>query len=315
MNIYFNIRYEMDREEVHRAIERRIAENRADYICVTDGVIVNMANRNPDYLDVVNGGLFSICDSSYVPLYIRMIHGHKHRQYCGCQIFRDIVSKQKYRMMFLGSRQPVLNGLRAELAKWNPDVLDMKFIELPFLDVDDFDYPAIADMIDKDGADIIWVSLGAPKQEIFMSRLKPFLSRGIMIAIGAAFKFYSGQGAQRAPDWMVKYHLEFIYRLGQEPAKQFRRCFNIVRTLPRMLHNEWNNKKHLKKTLPINPVINDRAKDDTPELILESNPEIGKQKTPELILESNPEIGKHKAPEFIRMAAKSIKPELIESEA
>lgn len=292
----------MDRQEVHRAIDRQIAEHRPDYICVTDGVIVNMANRNPEYLNVVNGGLFSICDSSYVPLYIRMIHGIRHRQYCGCQIFRDIVSKQKYRMMFLGSRRHILDGLRAELAKWNPDVLDMKFIELPFKEVNDFDYPAIARMVDEDGADIIWVSLGAPKQEIFMSKLKPFLRHGIMIAIGAAFKFYSGQGAQRAPDWMVNYHLEFLYRLGQEPGKQFRRCFDIVRTLPKMLRSEWHNKNRLKKESPINPIVNDKTKDETPELI------------PQIIKEASPDIVSEPAPDYIKIAANHIKPELIESD-
>lgn len=271
----------MDREEVHRAIDRQLAANNPDYICVTDGVIVNMANRNPEYLDVVNGGLFSICDSSYVPLYIRMIHGHRYRQYCGCQIFRDIVSKQKYRMMFLGSCRPILDGLRAELAKWNPDVLEMQFVELPFGNVDDFDYPAIAHMIDEDAADIIWVSLGAPKQEIFMSKLKPYLHHGIMIAIEAAFKFYSGQGAQRAPDWMVKHHLEFLYRLGQEPAKQFRRCFDIVRTLPRMLHKEWSHKKELKKTVPINPVVNEAVADPT-----DAAPDIPKDTDPALLIVS-----------------------------
>lgn len=42
---------------------------------MADGVILNIANRDPEYLKVVNGGMFSICDSSYVPLYIKWIYG------------------------------------------------------------------------------------------------------------------------------------------------------------------------------------------------------------------------------------------------
>lgn len=214
----------------------------ADYICVADGVILNTANRLKEYLDVVNGGMFSICDSSYVPLYIRWIYGKRYEQYCGSEIFADIVANRKYRMIFLGTQQPILDGLRENLMKFNPDVKDMKFVELPFRAVKDFDYPAIARMIEEDGADIIWVALGAPKQEYFMSLLKPHLSHGVMIAVGAAFKFFSGVDSSRAPEWMVRHHLEFVHRLTSEPRKQFRRCFHIVRTLPGLLYHEWRNK-------------------------------------------------------------------------
>ena len=68
----------------------------------------------------------------------------------------------------------------------------MTFYELPFCDVEDFDYQNIAQMIEKDKAEIIWIALGAPKQEIFMNRLQPHLRKGVMIAVGAVFKFYSG---------------------------------------------------------------------------------------------------------------------------
>lgn len=245
METYFNINYEFDTAEVHRAIGRRLACDGSDYICVADGVILNTANRTPDYLEVVNGGMFSICDSSFVPLYIKWIYGHHYEQYCGSQIFIDIVSACKYRMIFLGTQQPVLDGLKHNLTGHNPAVSGMQFIELPFRQVDQFDYPAIADMIRQDGADIVWIALGAPKQEYFMARLKPHLPHGVMIAVGAAFKFYSGVETSRAPKWMIKHHLEFIHRLSKEPKKQFRRCFDIIRTLPGLLFNEWkiaNNK-------------------------------------------------------------------------
>ena len=41
-----------------------------------------------------------------------------------------------------------------------------------------------------------------------------------MIAVGAAFKFFSGQDVRRAPEWMVRHHLEFLHRIFSEPKKQ-----------------------------------------------------------------------------------------------
>lgn len=240
---YFKINYEFDRAAVHRGIATRLESGKPGYICVCDGVILNIADRTPDYLNVINGSMFSICDSSYVPLYIRWIYGQKYGQYAGSEIFMDIVRERKYRMIFLGTSQRILDGLKSNLVKENPDVETMQFVELPFRKVEDFDYAAIARMVQADGAQIIWVALGAPKQEQFMARLQPHLEGGVMIAVGAAFKFFSGIEAKRAPQWMIRNHLEFVYRLAQEPRKQFGRCFNIVRTLPGMLYGEWRRKR------------------------------------------------------------------------
>ena len=251
MDKFFKINYEFDREQVHRMIEKQMSCEGSNYICVADGVIANIAQREPEYMNVVNEGMFAICDSSYVPIYIRIIYGKHFQQYCGSQIFEDIVRSRKYRMIFLGTQQPILDSLKKNLIEWNPDVANMTFCELPFCEINQFNYEDIAKMIAEDGADIIWVALGAPKQEYFMNRLKPFLKHGVMIAVGAAFKFFSGLDEKRAPNWMVKSHMEFLYRLSQDPKKQLRRCGWIVATLPQMLVREWQNKnnKHKSKKL------------------------------------------------------------------
>lgn len=101
METYFNIRYEMDKEAVWQSIDRFIREQAPTYICVADGVILNITNRNPEYLKVVNGSAFSICDSSYVPIYLKWIYGIHREQYCGSQIFMDLIKMKKYRMFFM----------------------------------------------------------------------------------------------------------------------------------------------------------------------------------------------------------------------
>jgi len=248
MNTYFNINYEMDKAKVHESISDVIIKEGKGYICVADGVVMNTANRNKDYLDVVNGGLFAICDSGWVPLYLKSIYGIKYEQYCGAEIFKDIVSSRKYRMIFMGTHQRTLDALQSELAKtMNPDVKDMSFIELPFRDVEDFDYPKIAKMIEEDGAMIIWVALGAPKQERFMNRLLPHLKTGVMLGVGAVFKFYSGTEEKRCPEWLQKHHMEFLYRIWQDPKKQLKRCFWILWTLPGLYFGEVKRARKEKK--------------------------------------------------------------------
>lgn len=249
MEKYFDIRYEFDRPTVHKCIEEQVAKGDAGYICVADGNILNMVHHNAEYRSVINSSMFSICDSSWVPTFVKWIYGYRRHHYCGSDIFQDIVAGKKYRMLFLGAKQRVLNALQQNLKSMNPAVEDMKFIELPFCKVEDFDYPAIAEIVNKDGADIVWVSLGAPKQEMFMNRLLPHLDRGVMIAVGAAFNFFSGlaDAPRRCPEWMYKCHLEFVHRIFKEPKKQIKRCWGIVVTLPRILGKESRRKRRNKK--------------------------------------------------------------------
>lgn len=142
-------------------------------------------------------------------------------------------------MAFLGTSQATLDGLRANMTKVDARIADMMFWELPFAAVKEFNYQEIADRLNSYNADIVWIALGAPKQEIFMHHLKPYLNRGVMIAVGAVFKFFSGE-EKRAPEWMIRSHTEFIYRIMRDPKKQLRRCWEIVRGLPRIY---WEEKK------------------------------------------------------------------------
>ena len=246
MEKYFDIRYKFDVPTVHDTIEEYIANDKSGYICVADGNILTMVHNDEEYRSVIDESIFSICDSSWVPKFVKWIYGHERNHYCGSDIFIDIIRSRKYRMIFLGTKQNVLDALQQNLTKENPDVAGMTFHELPFCNVDEFDYESIADTIEQDGAEIIWVALGAPKQEIFMNRLKPYLKQGVMIAIGAAFNFYSGlsDAPQRCPEWMRRMHLEFVHRIFKEPKKQIRRCWHIVTTLPAILGKEIRTKRN-----------------------------------------------------------------------
>lgn len=238
----FHINYEPDKSKVLFRIDERINSRIPDYICVADGNILAMAHKDNGYRKVVQGSMFSIVDSSWVPLFVKCIYGYRWEQYCGSQIFDDIIRMGKYRMYFLGSQHNVLDALRNNLSRIVPEISNMKFVELPFCNVEDFNYKDIAADINADNPDIIWVALGAPKQEYFASLLVPYLKRGVVIPVGAVFNFRSGLGIKRAPRWMVKMHMEFVYRVFSEPYKQIRRCYNIISSLPDIIITEKQRK-------------------------------------------------------------------------
>lgn len=229
----FQINFEPDREEVLRLVGSRCREaGRPAYVCVADGNILSMVHYDDEYRKVVNGSMFSIVDSSWVPVMVKRLTGEHWEQYCGSDIFKDITECGKYRQYFLGSSREVLDALKASLSPVDPEIEGMTFEELPFCKVEDFDYENIAKKINKDSPDIVWLSLGAPKQERFAARLTPLLERGVVIPVGAVFNFRSGLGIRRAPGWVVKSHLEWLWRIFFEPGKQIRRCWRIVRTFP-----------------------------------------------------------------------------------
>ncbi len=77
--------------------------------------------------------------------------------------------------------------------------------------------------IQQSGARVVFVGLGCPKQEQWMHRQLGQLT-AVMIGVGAAFSFFSGEVSQ-APRWMMGLGLEWLYRLSQEPRRLWRRYF------------------------------------------------------------------------------------------
>ena len=78
--------------------------------------------------------------------------------------------------------------------------------------------PGCSNMINATSADIVWVGLGTPKQDFWVSRHRPLLSASALIAVGAAFDFHAGL-LQQAPRWMQRNGLEWLFRLLQEPRR------------------------------------------------------------------------------------------------
>jgi N-acetylglucosaminyldiphosphoundecaprenol N-acetyl-beta-D-mannosaminyltransferase len=242
-NTYFNVKLEFDRSKVDQIIHDTIINNEKGYVCSVEGNILAVANSNPKFREIVNQSLVNICDGGSIALLASIIHQKKFKTYIGADLFFNYVKSARYKSFFLGNTEQVLEGLRLNLSQYDLKVNNMKFETLPFKNVEDFNYSQIAKMINENNPDIIWVSLGAPKQEIFMSKLLPFLNKGVMFGFGAIFNFYSfNTDEKRAPKLFLKLKIEWIYRIYSNPKKQLPKIKLIFNTLPKLVLTEIKEK-------------------------------------------------------------------------
>lgn len=240
MDEYFNLKLEFDQKKVDKIIALTINTGQKGYVCSVEGNIFSLANRDDNIKKIVNSALVNICDGKSIAFLASIIYKKRLRTYIGADLFIDYIRTKDYRYLFLGNTKEVLNGLRSELTRINPKINNMNFIELPFNKVHEFDYKVIAEEVNSLNPDIIWVSLGAPKQEEFMCNLLPFIKRGVMFGFGAIFNFYSGIASfKRAPKLFRIVNAEWIYRIYQEPQKQLKRVKLIIKIMPKVVYHEF----------------------------------------------------------------------------
>lgn len=238
-NTYFNVKIEFNRNEVDTLIERTTSDNGKGYVCSIERNIITTAYYNTQYRKIINSSLVNILDGSIVAMFLGFALKKKPETYIGADLFINYIQSKKYKSYFLGNTSEVLSGLKSNLTKYDDNIKNMIFQTLPFQDVDQFDYEEIAKQININNPDIIWISLGAPKQEMFMSRLLPHLNRGVMFGFGAIFNFYSGINKyKRAPKILLKLKMEWLYRVYQEPKKNIKRNLDFLKIIPILIKEQ-----------------------------------------------------------------------------
>lgn len=246
---YFNVRLEFDKNKFDRIIDEAIKTSKVGYVCSVESNNLTIANTNTDFLKVLNGAIVNNCDGSVLALILSKLHHKKLKPYIGADIFIKYIKKCKYNQFFIGNTPDVLSSLKANLSLIDPKINSMRFESLPFRDIDKFDYENIAKMINEEMPDIIWVSLGAPKQEYFMNKLQPYLKRGIMFGFGAIFNFNANVGGvKRAPKWMLNLRLEWLHRALEQPKKNIPRYWNFIKILSKLILDEYRNIQNQSKT-------------------------------------------------------------------
>ena len=133
--------------------------------------------------------------------------------------------------LYGGRSQGALVELALSLRRRYPGVRIVGGYSPPFRALNDEEERWVVDDINRSKADVVWVGIGQPKQELWMADMRAKLDTPVLAGVGAAFDFHAGLVPQ-APAWMQDYALEWIYRLGQEPRRLWRR---YARYNPRFL--------------------------------------------------------------------------------
>lgn len=231
----FNTHLEFNREALFNAIESRISKGNAGYICVCDSSVITRVHKDLEYRKLINNAFMNTCDGSIICTMANKIYGPGLESINGPEIFAKYI-KIPYRQVIIGNTDIIVQKVR-EKVREEVDDSHIDHLQVPFCKVDEFDYKGIADEINKKEYDIIWVSLGNPKQEIFMSKILPYLNKGVLFGIGAALNFWVGDLA------LPSFHIgpmRFIWltRIFQDPARQIRMNWPILKTLPKMYREE-----------------------------------------------------------------------------
>lgn len=213
MKEFLNVNFTFNKREIYELVKANLSNNEVIYVCAANANTVTVANNDLIFQKVVNNSGFNICDGSLIAMCYNLFNKTKVVSYPGPDFFIDYLSKKEFKSLFIGSTEIVLKELKINLLTYDEKIEDMTFMTLPFLDIEDFDYKDIADKINDQNIDFIWVSLGAPKQEVFMSKLKPYLKRGIMVGVGAAFTFYGSKDQKRAPSIYRRLKIEWLHRI------------------------------------------------------------------------------------------------------
>jgi N-acetylglucosaminyldiphosphoundecaprenol N-acetyl-beta-D-mannosaminyltransferase len=144
---------------------------------------------------------------------------------CGPDVMLSLCDEGRERSLrhyFLGGRTGVPEALAERLRQRYPGLLVVGAESPPFRTLTPEEDANQLARINAAEPNVLWVGLGSPKQEIWAAEHQDRLRVGLILPVGAAFDFHSGR-VRRAPPWMQRTGLEWLYRLAADPRRLFRR--------------------------------------------------------------------------------------------
>lgn len=183
------------------------------------------AHKNTTLRTVLNSADLWVPDG-IAPVWVARLKGmHAAGRTPGAEImetFFELANKKGYSSFFYGDTEETLLALKKNLEMKYPGHKIVGLFSPPFRQLTPEEDDKILRMINESHADILWVGLGLPKQELWISAHRDRLKIPIAAGVGAAFLFLSGK-VKRVPARVGRYGLEWLWRLCQEPKKLWRR--------------------------------------------------------------------------------------------
>jgi N-acetylglucosaminyldiphosphoundecaprenol N-acetyl-beta-D-mannosaminyltransferase len=150
----------------------------------------------------------------------------------------EVAARKGYRLFFLGATPDSAERAAARLRAQHPDLVIAGHYSPPFSHLLEMNHDEIKQQILAAKPDLLFVSLGCPKQEKWIAMHYRSLGVPVSAGVGATIDFLAGQ-VKRAPRWMQRSGTEWIFRLLQEPRRLFRRYLKDLWAFGRHILPQW----------------------------------------------------------------------------
>jgi len=224
--------------------EERRGAGRSDarYICVTSVHGVIMAKDDPEIANIINQADIATPDGIPVVWALRSFGSRGQQRVYGPTLMLELcrsAAENGHRIFLYGGRADTLPLLEARLLQRFPHLIVAGRYSPPFRPLTPNEDERVQAMIREADADIVFVGISTPKQEKWMYEYRHCFPGVTLIGVGAAFDFHAGRTRQ-APGWMQRNGLEWLFRLGAEPRRLWKRYILITpRFLPLWAIQKW----------------------------------------------------------------------------
>ncbi|MGB7251547.1 MAG: WecB/TagA/CpsF family glycosyltransferase [Phormidesmis sp.] len=198
-------------------------------VCVSNVHMLMEGHWNKEFADVLRSSDLLTPDGMPLVWMTGLMKRQPQDRVAGMELMLALCKRAqetKVGIFFLGSTPKMLARIREQLSEDFPDLRISGMVSPPFRTLSKEEEAAIAAQINESGAGLVFVSLGCPKQERWMSVHRGKVN-AVMVGLGGAFSVYAGE-KRWAPAVVRKYGLEWCYRLLQEPRRLWKRYASTI---------------------------------------------------------------------------------------
>ena len=231
----------IDEKKGIEIVESFIANSKPAQVVTINPEMIELAKKNPEFSNILKEAEIVIPDGVGVVLALKLM-GIKIQRLPGIEFSEGLIklaSEKGYKVAFLGADAKTIQKAVAELQKKYAS-LNIVYVHDGFFDKDE--EKLIIEDIKKADADLLFIGIGVPRQEIFISNYKNLLVDIIMVGVGGSFDVWS-QNIKRAPLFFRKLGLEWFYRLMKQPSRFSRMFPTLPLFLIKVLVNFRENRK------------------------------------------------------------------------
>jgi len=192
-------------------------------------VVVNVdklvkASRDPDLRRIVNDCALVNADGMPVVWASRLLGKPLKERVAGIDLFEALMRRageKGWRVFLLGAREEVVAAVADTYRRRYPELTIAGWRNGYWTDAEE---AQVAEQVRASGADLLFVAISSPKKEQFLGRWQGEMKIPFAMGVGGTFDVAIGR-VRRAPRWMQRAGLEWVYRFLQEPRRMFRRYF------------------------------------------------------------------------------------------